>query len=344
MIRLLKCMVRKILPARIVYALRVLYRGIPPRSSGCSLFDYDKERFYEHSACSGGAGSREGMRAGIIMSYHIVEKGLTMPNRRYGFGVEEIRKLIRKITDFESHYGRDEQVDHATGVVREYFDLHANAGKMESVGDAEYWQEIQRFLGGHEGTPAASQIHVCRSEFYSHNESPFPKFAWSRHTVRHYSDKGLSVDKIKQAVDLARSTPTACNRQHCRAYCVSDKLKMTKLLEIQKGNRGFGHLADKVLVVTADLEDTCTSLERYDVFINGGMFLMNLCYALHYHKVAHCILNWSRTAEEDRAMRDVLSIKPSESVIALLACGEAPEEFDLASSPREKMEEYFSEL
>ena len=119
---------------------------------------------------------------------------------------------------------------------------------------------------------------------------------------------------------------------------------MQRLLEIQGGSRGFGHLADKVLIVTADLEDISFARERNDLYTNGGMFLMNLCYALHYERIGHCILNWSREPAEDRAMREFIKIRPSESVIAILTCGEPTDEFDVCASPRDSAEGHFVEL
>ena len=113
------------------------------------------------------------------------------------------------------------------------------------------------------------------------------------------------------------------------------------MLSLQRGNRGFGHLASKVLVVTVDLEGIDSTGERNDIYTNGGMFLMNLCYALHYCNVAHCVLNWSRSADDDDAARSIIGnhLKKSETIVALLSCGIAPDEFDVAMSPRKELTE-----
>ena len=97
-------------------------------------------------------------------------------------------------------------------------------------------------------------------------------------------------------------------------------------------------------MVTSNLEDVLWIGERNDAFVNGGLFLMNLCYALHWEKIAHCILNWSRTPAEDIALRKLIPLKDSETVIALLTCGEAPEEFEIASSPRKDIDYVFEEI
>jgi hypothetical protein len=73
---------------------------------------------------------------------------------------------------------------------------------------------------------------------------------------------------------------------------------------------------------------------------------MNLCYALHFNKVAHCILNWSpeygahkRPFAEDRVLRKLLNLSPFERVVALVACGGLPDTFKYACSRRKSLAE-----
>lgn len=169
-------------------------------------------------------------------------------------------------------------------------------------------------------------------------ESSFPEFSASRHSVRHFNGP-VSLEQIERAVSLARNAPSACNRQHTRVHCICDKETRKKVLSLQNGNRGFGHLADKLLIITADLHDIRWEEERNDLYTNAGIFLMNLCYALHANKVAHCLLNWSVSPFRDILLRKLVSIPDHETVICILACGDCPEQFSLASSPRKPVSE-----
>lgn len=127
---------------------------------------------------------------------------------------------------------------------------------------------------------------------------------------------------------------------------MTDRGLVRKCLALQNGNRGFGHLADKLLILTADLR-AVWGAERNDLFTNAGIYLMNLCYALHKNRVAHCMLNWSVSPETDAALRKILHTPPqsgaelqdSETVIVFIACGDVPEKFKLASSPRKSVDE-----
>ena len=322
--------------------VRLIRRMIcSPGRIASPYFKYDMHRFVRHSGAFS-LREREQLRAYVIMQYHIIEKGLTMPNRHLPFGKDVVEDMMGQISLFEKLYGADDQIVHAIGVLKAYWDIHCQSGIcMEGE---KLWDDLRVFLGRHESVAIARQPHVTKEEFYRNKELPFPAFATSRHTLRHYSSKPVDIEKLRAAVSIAISAPSACNRQHCRVYCVSDKEVMSQILAIQGGSRGFGHLSDKLLIVTANLEDLSIARERDDVFINGGIFLMNLCYALFYYEIAHCILNWSRLPEEDIAARKLVKIRDSETIIAILTCGSTPDEFDVCSSPRKSIDELFVEL
>lgn len=312
-----------------------------PRIQAIVVFVYDYRRYVR---CVGAMwqSTEEACLAQIIMSYHVIEKGLTMPNRRFSFGHDAMRHLMTQIDRYASaHSAIHPQVVHAIGVVRAYDEMHRTG--FERTDDVAYWKTIEDFLSRYPNVSAHTQRHMTREEFFANQNSPFPEFSESRHTLRHYEGV-VDLDAIRKAVRLAQSAPSACNRQHIRVYCVADHALRDQILALQNGNRGFGHLADKLLILTGDLEDIRWVSERHDVYTNGGIFLMNLCYALHYHRIAHCILNCSFFIDGDRRVRKMLGVKDSEVFIAMLCCGQAPASFDVALSPRRDMSEIYREL
>lgn len=277
------------------------------------------------------------------MAYHVLEKGLTMPRRRLDFGHAAVLNLIALVEDFERRFGSDDlQVGHAVGCVKEYCQLHEDA-RFDMSSDAGYWIRVKSFCSAHEAIPATRQLEVTRADFFAHNDDPFPVFAASRHTSRHY-DGIVESERIRKAVELAMTAPSACNRQFVKVYCVSDHEIRDKLYSLQNGNRGFGADADKLLVVTADLYGNRWAEERNDLYTNAGIFTMNLCYALHYCKIAHCILNWSVPPENDRSGHRLLDLPENEVIVLLIACGNAPEKFMIAASPRKTLDEVFTEI
>ena len=306
-------------------AAKALVCRIAARRDATRAFRYDKAQFMANAGALH-TDRKAAARAEIVMGYHILEKGLTMPRRRLGFGKSAALHLANIIESFERRFGTDDgQVRHAVSVLRAYRELHRD------------WPEpmprLDAFLAAHHDIPVANEPHVSKSDFFAAKDAPFPEFAASRHVVRHFAGP-VPGETIESAIALASTAPSACNRQHARVHVFSSPELRDKLLEMQGGSRGFGSDADKVLVVTADLSAVRWSGERHDAYTNGGIFVMNLCYALHYFGVAHCILHWSVSPKIDRAAHVLLGIPPNEAIVQVIACGMPPDEFDVAASPR----------
>ena len=309
---------------RVKRFVRSFFDRIAVRREAARAFRYDREQFMANAGALH-LDRRAAACAEIVMGYHVLEKGLTMPHRRLGFGKGAVVHLMNLIASFERRFGADAQVSHAVGVLRAYRELHR--------GWPEPMPRLDAFLAERANVPVAHEPHVTRAEFFAAKDAPFPEFAASRHVVRHFAGPVLR-ETIESAVALATTAPSACNRQHARVHVIDDPALRDRLFAAQGGTRGFGQDADKVIVVTADLSTVRWGWERHDCYVNGGIFVMNLCYALHYFGVAHCILHWSVRPEVDRAAHDFLNIPQNEAIVQVIACGMPPEEFDVAASPR----------
>ena len=252
--------------------------------------------------------------AEITMAYHVLAKGLTMPSRRIPFGVGAADRLERLLAEWDALDAEkptaDTQVEHARAVLAEYRRVHS----VPSIS-------------------SGLEPHFAKADFYAAVDAPFPVFAASRHVCRHFAGP-VERERLERALALALTAPSACNRQHCRLHVIEDRSLRDRLFAMQGGTRGFGEAADKVIVVTADLSAIRWAWERHDAYVNGGIMTMNLAYALHHEKIAHCILHWSVSPANDRAAHALLSIPANEAIVQVFVCGEAPDEFDIAASPR----------
>lgn len=301
---------------------------------GLQVLRYDRMRFFKYSG-SFNRQSRNVLLARIIMAYHVLEKGLTMPEMRMGFGKWAVLELIELIEKYKLRYGfKDAQVVHAASCVVSYLELHKQA-EYDMDLDSSYWNRIRDFVSKN-SAPMAQMIFKSRESFFAEVEQPFPLFAASRHTVRWFDGKVVD-DDLRSAVKLAMTAPSACNRQYVRVHSVGDTEMKKAILSLQNGNRGFGENADKLLVVTADLSGLRWHEERNDLYTNAGIFIMNLSYALHYKHIGSCILNWSVNKKKDLTARKVLMLPESETIVAVLAIGALPEEVKIAASPRKEL-------
>lgn len=298
---------------------------------------YDMKRYYR-STLNNKENKKYRLIAAIIRDYHVIEKGLTMPDTRKGFGTDRMHKLIGECKEFIRHFGTEEpQLQHAIGVILEYKQFH---DMRDYKLDAQLETELKHFEDLSPSILPTTQKQLTRQEYLKNADASFAAFANSRASLRNFTNEEIAVDVIMQAVDVARSTPSVCNRQNSKVYLYSERDQMEKILEVQGGNRGFGHLANKLLVVVCDTAGFFGLGERNQAWVDGGMFAMNLLLALHHFKIGACILNCSNTFEKDLALRKICHIKDSEVFIAMIACGGVPEQFKLASSLRFELSNY----
>lgn len=277
-----------------------------------------------------GISNREKMLSSIISTYHVIEKGLTMPERRLGFGKDKVLELTELCEEYARHYGKqDEQLLIAVGVLKEYRDLHL---KEKFVLDDRVGDALNRIIGRFDKVPQIEQNFFTREKYFIHLQDAFDVFSFSRHSLRHYSGK-VELEDLKKAIRLAGNAPSACNRQSTRVKIIANKEKVTAVLGIQNGNRGFGYLADKLIVLTSSIS-AWSVRSRNGLYIDGGIFAMNLLYALHFYQIGACALNCYLTPKQNRRMRKILDLPPFEDIVLLIAVGGVPDSFAVTASHR----------
>ncbi|MDU0808909.1 nitroreductase family protein [Aquirufa regiilacus] len=294
-------------------------------------YEFDMKRYLKYSD-SFGTNSAQQLIGKIVREYHVIEKGLTMPDPRLGFGKDLLLSLVDNCMQYIQLFGEEEeQLRHAVGVIWEYEQFHEqqNFNLEDSV-----VVSIQKLKNLVSGIPISKQKEITANDYFKYVESEFPQFAKSRSSLRNYTNENVPMKAILSALDLARTTPSACNRQSWRTYVFEDKIHINSILTIQGGNRGFGHLTNKLIIITSEISVFSSVAERNQVFIDGGMYAMNLLYALHYYKIGACILNCSNSLEKDLKLRVVCDVKESEVFIAMVSCGIPPVDFKIASSYR----------
>jgi nitroreductase len=294
------------------------------------VFDY--KRYSKYSATKK-YDTQLKLRALIIKDYHIVEKGLTMPETRFGFGKEKLLELIKLCQRYYTQFPPDAQVNHGISVIFEYKEFHE---KQNYQLDADVLKAIAELddLGVQHNIQPTEQVTVTREQYFNALNSPFKEFSASRKSIRNYSTEEIDESIIQSVLNLAANAPSACNRQTSKAYVFTGKEKIEKVLGTQNGNRGFGFLANKVFVVSAELGVFAKPMERNQAFIDGGIYTMNLLYSLHAHGIAACVLNCSTDPNNDRLQHQVTGIPESEVIIAMVSCGYPVPEFKIPLSKR----------
>ena len=290
---------------------------------------FDAYHYVHHSLMSGYNRSQEQFIGKITLYAHVVEKGLTMPQMRYNFGEANIRTLIQLLNEYiEYPYDtHDVLFISAISNVFEYESVHINNG-IALPADIE--ESIAKLHAQFPTTPALHQLLVSKREMYHHGD--FAYIATNRHSVRNFCGH-VTSERLDDAIRLASTAPSACNRQPNHVHIIeSTHPRFQQILEMQHGSRGFGHLADKLLIISTSLVAYNGILERNSAYIDGGIYLMNLLYALQYQGIAACTLNCSMSIDETKKLRKLLNT--TDVFIAIVAIGDCPDEVLIARSTK----------
>ncbi len=270
------------------------------------------------------------LEAKIIARYHNIEKGLSFAEVRLGFGKEKIDLLFTFLDQYvSSKYDQSRGVfQTALSVLEAYVSYHEKRNY-----DAR-WMKTKLITYQNLKTGAGGTIRLAKNALLKLQQGNFEDLAMNRHSIRNFSSESVSIKIIENAVSIAQKAPSVCNRQSGRVYVVKNQELKKKVLELHKGNAGFGHLADTILIVTSDLRTFTHVGERYQGYIDGSLFGMSLVYALHSLGVASCMMNWSVKKDEDKKMHSVVQIPEHEVIVFLVAVGHYPETFEVAKSLR----------
>lgn len=299
------------------------------------LLDMNKEWSYQKSMIKKHSHSfvsnKETELATLLITSHVIEKGITMPDRHMGFGYATVRDVIERCNRIISAWGaKHTELQAALADLRQYLEIHKEAG-FSLPKDIS---EGIRLLLKHQETTGANCYNELSSDYFN-SDINFPAFAKSRHSIRSFS--GIAVDDkdLEAAIELAMTAPSACNRQATRVRIIRTDEKKRFLSSLQRGNRGFGDKADKWLLITSEL-GCWPHLNTSDPYLDAGIFTMNLLYALHYHKIAACTLNANLSPKEKARLQKVIGYPTSEIPIVFIAVGKPKEEFMIARSCRHK--------
>ena len=303
------------------------------RLLGVYDYVYDYRRFSRSSSTLRRQMTERQLASVITKTYHSLEKGIALPEPRARFGLAAIEKLGRQVAEYERRFGKSTPVIGARSAVEAYKEHHRKLGQSlpELVGFGPVTSESAIEAGARD---------VTRQEIKTASAAPFSEFVANRFSVRNYTGERVPIEQIESAIRLAMRSPRVCNRDTTKCYVAIDESMCKRVLSYQNGNRGFGHLAGAVLIVTSDMQGFTDFSERNQCWIDGGLFAMTLVYALHSQALGTCMLNWSVAANQDKRMRKEFGIPANEAVTTMIAVGILPEKFKVAVSPRAPFEDY----
>lgn len=266
----------------------------------------------------------------LVKQCHIVEKGLALPAPRKAFGQPKIGVLIKRTREYENAHASSDVSLMVRDTLRAYLAFHSND---LSVLPKDFLKNIESFIEEKPMQAKGGLKHLIKSNMEILAGNRFEEFVKCRHSIRNFSNMPVDEATIIDALYIARNTPSVCNRQGWFVHCYSDKSKILELLSLQDGNAGFSGCIDKLLIVTGSLK-AFTRNEHNQLFIDGGLYSMNLMLALHAVGLGSCPLNTCMPWYKANQIKKVAGIELHERVIMMIAVGNLLDEFSVAQSEK----------
>lgn len=285
----------------------------------------------------------ENKEADIILNYHSLEKGMLFKNMKKGFAAYRIRNLHKLLKDREimNNCNRS-QIRVGYQLMCQYYELHQNAGfEIENLFSVEQYNFYKSILNSNYDNHFNGIIEWTKESFFKSNRGPFEVFAFTRKSTRNFTGELISKEILNKVITLANTAPSVCNRQANSVYLIQDKTKIDKALKVQGGFEGYTEGVSQLLILTNNRKYYYTVGERNQFYIDGGVYLMNLLYALHYYKVGNCPANWGKTYAEEKALAKIISLPESEKIICFIPIGKLPDKFRSTLSKRRTSNENF---
>lgn len=310
-----------------------LYRRIKlDRQLGAELFRYFRI-IRKNNGSSDTFSDPNKMQSLIARESHVLEKGMSMPEPHFPFGVERASELISHLERLLSSTAYDNTIIYnSINIIEQYIKFHQKNGYDLT----EIKNRLERLLLKFPSIKISNNLDggirsVSNNEITSEARLDFSHLLSSRHSHRNFTSQHVPDDIITKALALASLTPSACNRQAWRTH-VFDGEKARQLLKWQEGCRGFYDKINRAILVTSDL-NSFFAHEAFQAYIDGGLYSMNLINALHYYGLGtiplSCGFPYKKLFELSK-----FDIPRNEIPIIIIGIGFIPEETHVASSQR----------
>ena len=296
------------------------------------LYKYDMNRFLRYSAMNS-ENKKHSVETEIQLLVHSIEKALSLPDVRVGFGTQKVKDLITKINEYKNLASAIEYrkiYDIVLDAIYKYIEFQKGSGCNLDLSFIPNEMILSQSI---------DKVGIEYSSVNDFSMLSFFDFAKSRHSLRYFGNTPVKHEQIYKAMEIARTSPSACNRQSIKAYACMNKEKIDSIISIHGGMRGFGE-PSAIIALTGDLGSYTCEYERNTVYVDGGIFLMNLLYAFHYLNLATCPLIWGMEPDNDKKLFELMNLPHSKTIISLIAVGNYPiDTYKYAKSLRRDIDE-----
>jgi nitroreductase len=283
--------------------------------------------------------SGEGMRYCLRRSIHRIEKGLIMRPRREVFAESYIEQAVEQFARLARNGdpagpNGDPLLPWAADVLGAYF-AAVNSSPAIDRARARY-HEVIRHTGYQPGE--------CRPYYrdlrpLSISYEDLLELARRRRSVRWYQQKPVPRELIDRAIEVARWSPSACNRQPFEFRIFDDPELVRKIAGLPMGAAHFFERFPCVVVVVGKMRAFALERDRHLIYLDAGLAAMAFQFALEVQGVSSCSINWPEIPHLERRMQQALSLNMDDRPVLLISLGYPDPEGMVPFSQKKSLDE-----
>ena len=277
-----------------------------------------------------------------IIHCHTLEKGMEHFELR-PFAVqktEHIMNIIKLESKFENYKNTFAYIN-GVNSLREYKKIY----EEHNWTDKDEYKKVTNFLKDHEDVEKqkAGAYILTKKELENDYKIDYLKFVKSRHSLRNYKNETIKIEDVKAAVEMAKYSASACNRQYIKLHFYPSGKMRDNVIHYALGKGGLYLEGVNTFVITFDVNGLVTVGERNQGYFNAGLYSTNLVNAFHSLGIGTCFIQFANSVKEEEELKKKNDIPEYERIAVILFAGYYDEKSIFAVSPRKDVKELLVE-
>ena len=304
----------------------------------CRVFaEKNREALFLLPRLSSGHSDWRKIEPTLRVEIHAIEKGMSIGAVRPGFGKAKALEMIAHLGQYLKVGGRKAFVEECCSILDKYIKYNKTLGADMNDMEKPFNQFCQK--NNVQLTDFGGIREINEADVLQTLHQDFAFFSQSRFAVRDFGTAPISREQIEKALKIAEKTPSACNRQSWKIHVYGNNDSRLKMFEQQGGSKGFYQDMQYAILVCGDM-NYYRFYELSQVYVDGGLYAMNLMYALHYCGIATIPLTMSARINKLRNVIKTMHLPKSEMPVLLIGVGSYKENFKVAKSERVPFKDY----
>ena len=301
---------------------------------------YDKEFFKKYNMNTEPSLNKLGYET--VIHTHTLEKGMEHFELR-PFAVKKTEYMIDLIKRQTKYEGFEKKFAYINGInsLRAYKNIY----EEHNWKDKKEYNTVSEFLKNYEKVEPqkAGAYILTKQELEKDYKIDYLKFVKSRHSTRNYKKEPLKIEDVQAAVDMAKYSASACNRQYIKLHYYPTGKMRENVIKYSLGKGGLYMDGVNTFIVTFDVNALTGAGERNQGYFNAGLYSTNLVNAFHSLGIGTCFIQFANSVKDEEDLKKMNDIPEYERIAVILYAGYYDEKSIFAVSPRKNVDELLIE-